>query len=92
MVTIFGTGFGPCLRTPPDGFAVPAAPAYPLADPVEILAGASAATPEFAGAAPGRVGITAVRFRIESGTPAGAIELKARVNGRESNTVLLPVE
>ena len=92
VITIYGTGFGPCLRTPPDGFAVPDAPAYPLADPVEILTGESVAAPEFAGAAPGRVGVTAVRFRIESGAPAGAVELKARVNGRESNTVLLPVE
>ncbi len=90
LITLYGTGFGPCLRTPPDGFAVPDTPAYPLADPVEILAGESVATPEFSGAAPGRVGVTAVRFRLGSG--AGALELKARVNGRESNSVLLPVE
>lgn len=91
-ITLYGTGFGPYARAPLDGFAVPETPAYPLADAVEILAGDAAFETEFAGAAPGRVGVVAVRLRVDAAAASGMVELKARVNGRESNAVLLPVE
>ena len=65
----------------------------PLLDSVELLFNGHVIKPEFAGAAPARVGITTVRFRIADPLPTGTtVELKARVNGHESNTVLLPLE
>ena len=93
LVTALGTGFGPYQPQPPDGFAVPVSPAYPLADPAELVFQDRIVLPEFVGAAPGRVGVTALKFRIADPLPtASTIEIKARVNGHESNTVLLPLE
>lgn len=91
LITFYGTGFGPYQPAPPDGFAVPDTLAYPLADPVEIVLGEAVATPDSSVAAPGRVGVIAVRVRLDPNLPAGNVQLKARVNGQESNTGLLPV-
>ena len=91
-ITLLGTGFGPYQRKPAEGFAVPATPDYPLIDPVEIVQGDIVLTPEFAGAAVGFIGLDAVRLVIPEGLPVGSLEIKVRVNGHESNTVLLPVE
>ena len=92
-VTALGTGFGPFHPQPPDGFAVPDAGTFPLADPAELEFSGKVVKPDFTGAAPGRVGITEVRFRIADPFPANAtIEVKMRVDGHESNTVLLPLE
>lgn len=93
LVTALGTGFGPYQPQPPDGFAVPASPEFPLADHAELIFQDQTILPVFAGAAPHKVGVTAIRFRITEPLPAGAtVEIKARVNGQDSNTVLLPLE
>lgn len=92
-IAIFGTGFGPYLRFPPDGFAVPDAPAYPLADAVTVLAGEAVIEPAFSGAAPGQVGTVITRFRVPDSLPeATTVDLKVRVNGQDSNTVQLPLQ
>ncbi len=93
LVTLYGTGFGPLSPAPPDGFAVPDVPAFPLADPLEIVAGDVVLQPAASGAAPGYVGTAFTRFLVSDALPSGAaVELKVRVNGRESNPVLLPIE
>jgi uncharacterized protein (TIGR03437 family) len=93
LVTALGTGFGPYQVQPPDGFAVPSSGHYALLDKAEILFGDKVIEPEFAGAAPGRVGMTAIRFRIADPLPAAStVEIKARVNGQVSNTVWLPLK
>ncbi|MBI3683545.1 MAG: hypothetical protein HY235_24480 [Acidobacteria bacterium] len=94
VVTLFGTGFGPYERSVPDGFALPADPAFPLADPIEVLVGDTPAEVLWAGGAPGQIGTALVRFRLpqEIAVVDGAASVRVRVNGRESNTVLLPVE
>jgi uncharacterized protein (TIGR03437 family) len=92
LVTALGTGFGPYKVQPLDGFAVPNPNIYPLIDTTELLVDGHIIQPEFGGAAVGRVGITALQFRIADPLPSGTtIELKARVNGYDSNTVLLPL-
>jgi uncharacterized protein (TIGR03437 family) len=93
-ITLFGTGFGPYDRRPPDGFAAPQTPAYKVADPVEILAGDRTIAPEWAGAAPGFVGMSVVRFKVpeDLAFPGPIVEIRLRVNGRESNMVTIPVE
>jgi uncharacterized protein (TIGR03437 family) len=48
-------------------------------------------TPSFAGAASGLTGMTATRFRVGP-NGSGTVEVKVIVNGKESNTVILPVE
>jgi uncharacterized protein (TIGR03437 family) len=93
VVTLFGTGFGPYESSPPDGFVIPESANFPLADPVEILVGDLSILPQWAGAATGYVGVTAVHLRITAELPASStIELKMKINDRETNTVLLPVE
>jgi uncharacterized protein (TIGR03437 family) len=89
-VTLLGTGFGPYNRPVLDGFATPASPAVALVDPVDVVIAGAPLRPTFAGAAPGLTGMTATRFRV--GAVSGNVEIKVMVNGRESNTVVLPVE
>jgi uncharacterized protein (TIGR03437 family) len=92
-ITALGTGFGPYQVQPLDGFAVPNSEIYKLADAAEVVFGDQVIQPEFAGATPGRVGVTAIRFGVAAPLPQGAtVEIKARVNGHDSNTVLLPLE
>ncbi len=75
-----------------DGFPAPASPANPVRSTVEILAGDTILRPDFAGAAPGMTGVIAVRFTIPADWPSGAVELRVRQDGVESNKVILPVE
>ena len=92
-VTLLGTGLGPFLQAPPEGFAVAESAAFALADAVTIVAGDSSIDPLYAGVAAGRVGVTAIRFKIDDSLAAGSTaEIKVRVRDRESNTVLLPLE
>lgn len=94
MVTLFGTGFGPYQRPTADGFPLPAEPPNALLDKVEILIGETVIDAEWAGGAAGQIGASLARFRlpVEFETPNGALTLKVRINGRESNAVLLVVE
>ena len=92
-VTALGTGFGPYHPEPADGFAVPASGTFPLADRAELEFSGKIVKPDFTGAAPGRVGVAEVRFHIADPFPANAtVKIKIRVNGHESNAVLLPLE
>ena len=92
-ITLIGTGLGPFKRLPPDGFLLPETADFRLADPVELIYGESVATPLYAGSTSVAVGLNAVRFRITDDFPRAAeLPVKVRVNGVESNTVLLPVE
>ncbi len=91
-LSLFGAGFGPYLRRPPDGFATPAMPAYPLEDAVAVIADKAIVEPAFAGAAAGQVGTVVVRFRVPDSLPAiPTVDLKVVVNQQESNTVQLPI-
>ena len=67
-------------------------PSYTLVDPVEVVNGETILAPLWAGAAPGRVGVHEVRLHVAPELPSGALALLVRVNGQDSNTVLLPVE
>ncbi len=92
-ITALGTGFGPYQVQPLDGFAVPHTGSCTLADHTHLIFEGKTIEPEFAGAAQGRVGVVAIRFQVADPLPAVAtVEIKARVNEHDSNTVLLPLE
>jgi uncharacterized protein (TIGR03437 family) len=93
LITLFGTGFGPYQRPAIDGFPLPDAPGFVLADPLEVLIGDTVINPEWAGGAPGQIGTAQVRFTLPADLPVSesGVRLRVRVNGRESNPVLLPV-
>lgn len=92
IVTLLGTGFGPFKGNTVDGFAVPAGLDVPLVDPMELRIGDRVITPDSALAAVGYVGLVAIKFRVPDDMASGSVELRAAVNGKESNKVLLPVE
>ena len=91
-IVLLGTGFGPYKEGSIDGFAVPNGMQFTLVDPVEILVGDKIVTPSAVVARPGWVGITDIRFTVGGEFAPGTVELKTRVNGHESNKVLLPVK
>jgi uncharacterized protein (TIGR03437 family) len=92
-ITVYGTGFGAYTTRLPEGFALPEAPAFELAYTVEIQAGELSFGSDWAGGAAGMVGMDLFRFRVPEGvTGVTGVPLKVKLNGHESNTVLLPVE
>ena len=92
-ITLLGTGFGPYQRPVLDGFPVPLAPANPVADPVELRIGEVMISPVSAIASPGQVGLVAVKLLIREQFASGReVSVTAVVNGRSSNTAILPVE
>jgi uncharacterized protein (TIGR03437 family) len=93
QISIYGTGFGPYSTTIVDGFFVPPTPATSVADPVILNVGAVAKTPDFAGAAPGFVGMTLVQMTITDDLPtATTVNLTVTVNAKQSTTVVLPLQ
>lgn len=92
-LSILGTGFGPVEPSWLDGFAVPATPPMALKDTLELLAGGEVRPHIWSGAAPGRVGYSLVKIQVDPTMGRGQnLELKVRVNGRESNPVLIPLQ
>jgi uncharacterized protein (TIGR03437 family) len=92
-ITLFGTGFGPYLANAPDGFALPSDPGYLLADPVELVVNGADVTTSYAGVAAQKVGINALSFTIDDSMPQGTnVPVKVKVNGHESNIVILPLQ
>jgi uncharacterized protein (TIGR03437 family) len=93
-VTLLGTGFGPLLQAPLEGFPVTESANSVLADPLTITLSDGTVIPSvYAGAASGKVGLNAVRFLITDPLPTGTtVNLKVTAGGQDSNTVLLPLE
>jgi uncharacterized protein (TIGR03437 family) len=93
LLTVYGTGFGPTNPARPEGFAVPASPAYSAADPVTLAVGSDTLTPAATFALAGSVGVDAVQFTLTDTSLSGAnASLSVTINGQQSNTVLLPVQ
>ncbi len=92
-VTIYGTGFGPCQQPLIAGFLLPGGAPNPLVDTLTIQLGAFAPYAAFAGAAPDLIGMEIAQFQITPDLPSGTnLPLTVTVNGRQSNTVLLPLQ
>ncbi len=92
-VTLSGTGFGPLMQMPTEGFAVSQSPNSAVADPVFIVSSGNTITPSYAGAADGTVGLDSIQFQIAPPFPSGAtVDFKINVGGQDSNTVLLPLQ
>jgi uncharacterized protein (TIGR03437 family) len=93
LLTVYGTGFGPTDRPRPAGFAIPASPAYNLVDSAEVLIADRPSIPATGFAVPGRIGVDAVQFRVPDDAPSGGnATFRVRINGQDSNTVLLPIQ
>lgn len=91
-ITILGAGFGPYASPVIDGF-YPQAPAPALVDPVNVLAGDQLLQPVWSGAAGGQTGMVAIQLLIGDPLPSATnVTLQMRVNGKLTNTVLLPLQ
>ncbi len=92
-ISMYGTGFGPYVQTTIDGFFVPATPQNSVADPVTLTVGAVTKTPDFAGAAPGTVGLTLIQMKITDDLPtATSVNLQVQVGAKQSTAVVLPLQ
>lgn len=92
VISLLGTGLGPFRNNPPLGFAVPSGVEFVLADSVEVLVGEQVVQPLRVIATPGFVGMTSVQIRVGAQFLSGqSTSLRVRVNGKESNTVRLPI-
>ncbi|MEZ5403133.1 MAG: hypothetical protein R2729_25865 [Bryobacteraceae bacterium] len=94
-ITFLGTGFGAYESAHPEGFALPAGPGFGLLNDVAIQAGDTALLPEWAGGAPGQVGIDVVKVKIPEEIAvgeAGSLSVKVNVGGIESNATVLPID
>ncbi|MDP8982431.1 MAG: hypothetical protein M3O35_17770, partial [Acidobacteriota bacterium] len=92
MVTILGTGFGPYDRHVIDGF-LPGNPPPVLVDSLSISLGSLQPSMDWAGASQGYTGVSVFRFKITDDMPSSStLELTITVNGKTSNTVLLPIQ
>ena len=93
IVTGFGTGLGPYASAPPDGFLVAESSAYALVDSVTVVAGdATNIDALYAGRSAAGVGVDAVRFQLPNSLPDSSfLPVKVRINGQDSNSVLLPI-
>jgi uncharacterized protein (TIGR03437 family) len=93
IIGLYGTGFGPYERKAPDGFALPTAPLYPLLDRLDLLVGERVIETSWSGAAAGYIGLAVTRFKVPEDLASGvSLDIRVRINGRESNTVSLPIE
>ncbi len=93
VISIYGTGFGRYDRVVPYGFQLPSSPEYKLVNPVEVFAGEIPLEAEFVGGAAGYSGADILKIRITDAIPVGSTLLfRIRIDGNESNTVLLPVQ
>ncbi len=92
-ISLYGTGFGPYATTVVDGFFVPATPTNSVADSVMLNIGSIVKAPDFAGAAPGMVGMTLVQVKITDDIPSGTtVNLSVMVNAKQSTMVVLPLQ
>jgi len=92
-ILAYGTGFGPYIRMPLDGFRVPAIPPFPLADGlVAVLQGHSFA-PDLAVAVAGAVGVAVAQVRIPADLDLTMpTSLAVQVGGNSSNSLPLPLK
>ena len=92
-IIFYSTGIGPLTKPYVDGFPFPSQPYNPIADTLEVLAGDATFTADWAGAAPGMIGVEQVNFKVADQVPAGAlVPFTFRAGGKSSNTVKIPVE
>jgi uncharacterized protein (TIGR03437 family) len=94
LLTLYGTGFGPYERTIIDGFLNTLTTGNPLVDYLEVYTGDLRIQPDFSGAAASEIGIALTRFRVPAEIPSSEApqEFRVVVNGKSSNSVLIPVE
>ncbi|HLX42953.1 MAG TPA: hypothetical protein VKR43_05940 [Bryobacteraceae bacterium] len=94
QITIYATGLGPYDKTSVDAFPAGSTPLFNLVDPISITSDAGQQwQPDWAGAAPGMVGIAAVKLTISNDMPSAAnLNFQLVVNSATSPQAVLPLQ
>jgi uncharacterized protein (TIGR03437 family) len=92
-IVLYGTGLGPYQLMPLNGFRVPSAPSFVVADTVGVILQGRTISPDLANAAVGTVGVAMVQVRIpqdlDLSIPA---TVAVEAGGVLSNALPLPVK
>jgi len=86
VLIVYATGLGPIFSPPASGTVTPVDKLYTLVAPVTVAFGSATATADFAGLAPGLVGVYQVNVTVPV-LSAGQTTLQLRVGGAASNSV-----
>jgi uncharacterized protein (TIGR03437 family) len=93
VIQVFATGFGPTSPQVATGAVGPSnPPAVVSASRIEAIIGSSTAAVQFAGLAPGLVGLYQFNLTVPSGLGVGDVPVQISANGILSNTVMLAVK
>ena len=93
VVDVLGTGLGAYTAPPPAGFILDESAGYRAADPVSVVVGETSLEALYAGRSGAGAGVDFVRFRLPDRLPdTPFVKIRIVVNGRESNTVQLPIQ
>ena len=92
-IDIFATGLGPVTNQPATGAPAPSGPLAKTTNNVTVTIGNVPATVEFAGLAPGWVGLYQVNEQVPANAPVGgAVPVALSVGGVAANQVTMAVE
>jgi uncharacterized protein (TIGR03437 family) len=88
---LYATGLGDVTNPPPTGSGALASPLSVARATVEVLIGERSCPVQFAGLAPGLVGVFQINFQAPAGIPGGLQPLRLRVDGVPGREALIPV-
>lgn len=92
QITIYATGLGPYDHPAVDGFPASSADKFVVTDPLTVDTDSGVLQPDWAGAAPGMVGVSIVKLTITGDMPSANLNLALDVNGKQSAQVVLPIQ
>ncbi len=89
---VYASGLGTVANAPADGAGGPAGPLAGAAADVRVTVGGVPCDVQFAGLAPGFVGVYQVNFRVAAGATGGSLDLVLTVGGIAAPAVKVAVE
>ena len=89
---VYVSGLGASTNAPATGAGAPSSPAAIASADVRVMIGGVNCDVQFAGLAPGFVGVYQVNFRVAAGLPAGPRDLVLRANGVDSPAVKVVIQ
>jgi uncharacterized protein (TIGR03437 family) len=91
MITAYLTGSGPLSAELPDGTPAPTSPLIWSTSQVVASIGSTSASVQFAGLAPGFVGLVQMNIQVPSGMLSGNYPLTIRIDDQTSNAATITV-
>ena len=93
FLSIFSTGLGPLTSQPTTGSPSTTDPPAATTTPVKVMIGGISVQPQYAGPAPGFVGLYQVNVQVPQGASVGSqVPIALVMNGVSSNTVTVAIQ